>query len=134
MNHRSKLLVVDESALSLDRYDPSLNWLAKTSRHLGHSAIFIAHNLKDVAKGIRTQCTQIFIFASSRSDVRDLEDEFDDKRILGATKLKKFHFIRITSNDGISFGKVDPNTLEITVETDPSPLPAENPPDLKISA
>lgn len=121
MQTKSKLLVVDESSLSLNKFDRTLSWLSKTSRHLGHSAIFIAHNLHDVAKGIRTQCTQIFIFASSRSDVRDLDDEFDAPEILKATKLEQFHFFRIVSNNQIQKGRVYPVTFDIVMLDSPTP-------------
>jgi ABC-type sugar transport system ATPase subunit len=105
------LLVIDEAVVSLNRYDASQNWLATSSRHFGHASIFIGHNLTTVAFPIRTQCTQIFVFGCSRSDARDLADEFDDDRIMLATRMPTFHFVRIqnhVADEGrVAFGVVD---------------------------
>jgi len=93
--NENKLLVIDESAMTFDRYDPKQFWVAKVSRHMLHSSIFIGQNLTDVPRGVRTQCTQVFVFASSRTDAKNLSDEYDDDLLLTITKLPKFHFIRI---------------------------------------
>lgn len=106
--------MVDESALSLDRYDTSQAWLAKTSRHLGHNSIFIGQRLKDVALDIRSQCDEIFIFRCSRTDAKIIDDEYDEPLLLLCTRLKKFYFAWI-SPEGIKWGKVDPNTLQTSV-------------------
>ncbi|MGH7249339.1 MAG: hypothetical protein ACREGC_00010 [Minisyncoccia bacterium] len=109
------LLVVDESALSFDRYDPTQFWVAKVSRHNGHSSIFIGQNLPDIPKGVRTQCTQIFIFGCSRTDGRQLADEFDDDRILMASKMPRLHFVRIFQGVPATMGKVNPQNMTISI-------------------
>lgn len=106
--HQNSLLVIDESALSFNRFDPTQFWVAKASRHNGHASIFIGQNLVDVPKGVRSQCTQIFIFSSSRSDAKDLADEYDNDVLLGITRLPKFHFYRVVSTGAIFSGKIDP--------------------------
>jgi|ERR1700761_5686445 len=114
------LLVVDEASISLNAYDRSQHWLAKTSRHFGHAAIFIGQSYTDVARGIRDQCSRIFIFGCSRTTARILADEFDDDRILRATTLPKLHFCMIDMGaEGkarVKFGKVDYDSLKIFME------------------
>jgi ABC-type sugar transport system ATPase subunit len=109
-----KILVVDESAMALDRYDTSQSWLSKTSRHLGHNAIFIGQRLKDVSLDIRSQCDQVFIFRCSRTDAKIVDDEYDDQNLLKCTHLKKFCFAWITP-EATCFGRVDPNSLTTTI-------------------
>lgn len=101
------LLIVDESALSFDRYDPSQLWIAKTSRHNGHSAVFIGQNMVDTPKGIRTQCQQFFIFASSRTDAKFLADEFACDALLEVPFLEVGEFYRIVSPHKIWKGHVE---------------------------
>jgi hypothetical protein len=114
------LLVVDEASISLNAYDREQHWLAKTSRHFGHAAVFIGQSLADVARGIRDQCSRIFIFGCSRTTAKILADEFDDDRILKATNLPKLHFCMIDlgaeGKDRVKFGKVDYNSLKIFME------------------
>lgn len=114
------LLVVDEASISLNAYDREQHWLAKTSRHYGHAAIFIGQSMADVARGIRDQCSRIFIFGCSRSTARVLEDEFDDPRILRATNLPKLNFCMIDlgaeGKDRVRFGKVNYESLKIFME------------------
>lgn len=115
---QSKLLVVDETYMSLDKFDKSQAWITKTSRHGGHSALLVGHNITDISTSIRNQCTQIFVLGCARSDARILADLYDDDDILKCTKLEKFCFGRIFKNK-VSFGKVDPNTFEtIAIDID----------------
>jgi ABC-type uncharacterized transport system ATPase component len=121
---QSKILVVDESTMALDKWNVAEQWITKTSRHAGHSAILIAHMVTDVARGIRDQCTQIFVLGCSRTDAKILYDIYDEKDILQATKLPQLHFIRIYEGR-VSFGRVDPATKHIyQVAYKKKPLPA----------
>lgn len=100
------LLVVDESCLSLDRHDPSQFWLAKASRHNHHSSFFIGQNYVDIPKGMRTNCTQVIIFRSTRTDAKALANEFDDDRLLQITHLEDGQFFRVVKGK-VSRGYVD---------------------------
>ncbi len=96
----NRVIVVDEALLALDKFDTGLNWLATTSRHLGHSAIFIGHRYKDVAPGLRSQVSQFFIFRSERDDAKELDNKFDAPILLTATRQPKWHFMRIVLDNG----------------------------------
>jgi DNA helicase HerA-like ATPase len=113
--NENKLLVIDESSISFDRYDPKQFWVAKISRHMGHSSIFIGQNMTDVPRGVRSQCTQVFVFASSRTDAKLLADEYDDDLLLTITKLPKFHFIRIYERSA-KRGYINPSNMSIMME------------------
>lgn len=119
-------MVVDESTMTLDKFDSSQQWLTKTSRHAGHSALIIAHSITDIAPGLRSQCTQIFILGCTRPDAQFLANTYDDDLIMKCTKLPKFHFGRIYNNS-VSFGKVDRETMDI-VSVEP-PTETETPSD-----
>ena len=110
-----KILVIDESSISFDHYDRTQHWVAKIARHNNHSSIFIGQNMADVPRGVRTQCTQVFIFAASRPDARLLADEYDDDLILSATKLPNLHFIRIL-NRRASRGYIDIPTMRVLMD------------------
>lgn len=103
----NRLLVVDESALSLDRYNNEELWLAKVARHHGHSSIFIGQDYVDVPKGIRTQCTQIFVFACDKREAFDLANKYDNPTIAEASKQQTGEFIRILSPNRVTRGKID---------------------------
>lgn len=106
--------MVDESTMSLDKFDATQAWLAKTSRHAGHASIFIGHSFTDISRSIREQCTQIFVLGCSRIDAKQLADIYDSNEILKCTRLDTFYFCRILSRGSkISFGRVDPNTKRI---------------------
>lgn len=131
VNSQRKLLVVDESTMSLDKFDSSQQWLTKTSRHAGHSALIIAHSITDIAPGLRSQCTQVFILGCTRPDAQFLANVYDDDNIMKCTKLETFHFGRIYKNR-VSFGKVDRETMKILnsepqmqTETDNSEAPVK---------
>lgn len=114
------LLVVDEGTLSLDKFDTDQYWLTKSSRHYGHATIIIGHNWTDIAKQIRTQCTQIFILGCSRTDARDLIDEFNDDSIGEAMDLEIGHFVRILMGVGkenkVSFGHIDFDGQKLVID------------------
>lgn len=117
-------IVIDEAYVELDRYDKNQEWLGKSSRHFGHACLFIGHNLVDITKGIRQQCTQIFIMGCSLSDAKDLANTFDDQRILKATKLPTGHFVRVLSHEPgegrVTFGHVDQKNMKIVVDKVPT--------------
>jgi hypothetical protein len=119
------LLVVDESTMTLDKFDSSQQWLTKTSRHAGHSALIIAHSITDIAPGLRSQCTQVFILGCTRPDAQFLANVYDDDDILKCTKLETFHFGRIYKNR-VTFGKVDPETKRI-VSIEPESATVQEP-------
>ncbi len=114
----NKLLVIDESSISFDHYDKKQHWVAKIARHNGHSSIFIGQNVTDVPKGVRTMCTQLFVFASSRTDARELSDQFDDDMLLSVTKLPKLHFVRIVNRQATR-GMIDIRTMQILMQPAP---------------
>lgn len=110
--------MVDESAVSLDKFNQAQSWLATSSRHRGHSGVFIAHRLKQISTGIRSQCTLIFLFACGRSEVKEIDDEYDLPEVWKATRLKKFEFAMVDGQQGtVKFGTVDPVTMTMTMNT-----------------
>jgi len=117
--HPNRLLVVDESAVSLDKFDSEQLWLAKAARHNGHSSVFIGQDYVDVPKGIRSQCSQIFVFGCARDEAKELANKFDDKRLLDSSKQKVGEFYRILVNKGVQKGKLNFDTMEIMLEPEP---------------
>jgi hypothetical protein len=106
-NEENKLLVVDESALSLDRYNSDELWLAKTARHHGHSSIFIGQEWIDVPKGIRSQCRQVFVFACMRDESKELANRYNSDLLLDAHNQRIGEFIRVIVNQEATRGRVD---------------------------
>ncbi len=115
--NKNFLLIIDESSIALDRFDPDHLWLGKTSRHSGHATVYIGQDWVDVPKGIRTQCTLFFVFCCQKKEAQELANRFDDEKLLLASKLQKFEFIRVHSpSHTVQRGRVDRVSGKIFLE------------------
>lgn len=94
--HRSVYAFVDESGSVFNEgNDNSYQWFATTSRHYGHSAVFIAQRAIQVPKTMRDQCSRLFLFTSSRSDGKIHADEWNKPSLEECNALPQFHFYKV---------------------------------------
>jgi hypothetical protein len=63
-----RLLVIDESAKALDRYDPEDDWPFTMGRHLGHLAVVIGQYPKMINPVVRSQLTKAYVLALPAED------------------------------------------------------------------
>lgn len=87
----SRLLVIDESGTMVDKYDPRWNWITTTSRHLGHQAIVICHRLSQLSPTLRSQCSEVYMFATSGGDADVISEEFGEEP--PGRKLQRGEFV-----------------------------------------
>jgi hypothetical protein len=59
---RNCALFIDEAGMTALDHDKDLKWLYTTSRHQGHVCYVAMQDYTQVAKGIRKQFTQLFLF------------------------------------------------------------------------
>lgn len=104
-------LFVDESGISVDRYDPRFDWLTTTSRHLGHRAHFIAHRLTALSPTTRVQCQNLFLFRCNVNDARALADEYGHAELIRAAQLPRFEFFNVAPCEQLQKGKIERRAL-----------------------
>lgn len=61
-------IFVDESAEMIGRYGGVMKKIATRSAQFGHNAHFIVQRAVDMDRTMRDQCTNVFLFRSSRDD------------------------------------------------------------------
>lgn len=64
-------LFVDESGMSLDKYDSDTEWLTTTARHHGHRTHLLAHRAEMVNTNVRSQCATLICFALNIRDAKE---------------------------------------------------------------
>ncbi|HYU02101.1 MAG TPA: hypothetical protein VEK85_17155 [Gemmatimonadales bacterium] len=105
-SNQSADLFVDESGISVDRYDPRFDWLTTTSRHLGHRAHFIAHRLTALSPTTRVQCQNLFLFRCNVQDARALADEYGCPGLTAAASLPRYEFLNVAPCDPMRKGRI----------------------------
>ena len=81
------------------KYNDLINSVATKSRNFGHKCYFIMQRQKQISTTIRTQCSEIVVFKSSRNDTKDLADEFVADGLNQACELEMGEFLH-TSKGG----------------------------------
>lgn len=109
---RNHFLFVDESGTTIGRYNSEMDWLATTSRHLGHSSFFIGHRATQVSTIIRSNSHRAFVFATDLDSAKLLAVEWREPRLVTLANLGKGEFFmvgRFADDSGIriSRGRID---------------------------
>jgi hypothetical protein len=87
-------LFIDESGEHAGHYDTQFFPWATRSRHLGHSAYFIAQRAQMIAPTIRAQCRYLLMFNSSVNDAEILSKEFNQPEIKnGALPQFEYYYV-----------------------------------------
>lgn len=87
------LLVVDDAADNLEKYDSELQWLGSQSRHWGHAFLINSQRYFDLSPRIRNNAKYAIVFRMSKSDSKMIAEDFVDEKLLKAHSLKRFHFL-----------------------------------------
>lgn len=114
---RSQFFFIDESSITLEKYDRSLYWLATNSRHYGHSGFFIAQRATQIHGDIRYQCSHAIVFKASFVDAKTLTEQFASD-IMPATALKQFEFLSVNTFGLYNKGIVDIKNKKINILKD----------------
>ena len=97
--NRECAIFIDESGDMVGKYNDLINSVATKSRNFGHKCYFIMQRQKQISTTIRTQCSEIVVFKSSRNDTKDLADEFVADGLNQACELEMGEFLH-TSKGG----------------------------------
>ncbi len=73
---RECALHLDESGMTVGRFNPAMEWCATQSRHHGHKAHFYTQAPQQLSPIIRGQCSQAFIFSIGEDAAKLLAREF----------------------------------------------------------
>lgn len=87
-------LFVDESGMSLNKYDTSLQWLTCQARHFGHITHIITQRAEQVDPNIREQCKTLFAFQVSIDDAKKYAKSWNNDLIFKAAELPQGHFVK----------------------------------------
>ena len=91
-NMENSYIFVDESG-EVGKLHKEFYWLATRSRHYGHSVFFITQRAKQLQPIIRSQCRNLFMFATSKMDCITLHEDYNFPEILEGTKLPQGTFL-----------------------------------------
>jgi len=92
---RNHFLFVDESGTTIGRYNSEMDWLATTSRHLGHSSFFIGHRATQVSTIIRSNSHRAFVFATDLDSAKLLAVEWREPQLVTLANLGKGEFFMV---------------------------------------
>lgn len=125
--NKSHVLVVDESGSAIGRYNEAMNWLATTSRHLGHTTFFIMQGATQVDPIIRGQCSKCFMFTCAGPISDKIAIEMNEPKVSKGSRLKKGCFYLIDSYQELIQGRLDwaTKSVKIGVDFDDSTEPAK---------
>lgn len=87
---RNCALFIDESGEMVGRYNDEMFFLATRARHYGHNTHFITQRVVQLAKTVRDQCVDLFLFMVSKTDAKVLADEFNKPELQQANILNQF--------------------------------------------
>mgnify|MGYP005849283253 CR=1 FL=1 len=113
--NKGLILFVDESGSMIGRYNPEMDWLATSSRHMGHSVFFICQRAQQISLTIRAQCSKTYLFASIRQDAEYFADEYNEPTILTAPKMIAGEFYILSSFQQIRKACIDFRTRSVKI-------------------
>lgn len=88
-NSESCLVVVDEGAQMIGRYEGPMLKLATMGRHWGHTCIFLSQRPMQINLTVRNQLSAVALFCSSFDDGKTMSKEFNENELLNCTSLKR---------------------------------------------
>ncbi len=77
------------------RYNEELILVAKRGRHNFSHSYYMAHRLKDLDPSLRTQCPELFLFASGFDDARELVNDYGARQLAEAPALSVGEFYHV---------------------------------------
>lgn len=80
---------IDESGDMIGHYDKAMIQTATKGRHWGHNVYFITQRPAQISPTVRTQCTNLFLFAMAREDSETLAREWNKPGLREAALLPK---------------------------------------------
>jgi len=115
--HDSHTLFIDEGGDFFANHAPKLIWLATKGRHPGHVTFYIANRYTLIPKTVRTNCENLYLFASHPDDIDELAKDFRCPELpeLAGT-LRKLEFLKVEQFEKPRRGRIIFKKGRATVE------------------
>jgi hypothetical protein len=84
---------IDEAGESSGTFDKPMIKTATRGRHWGHKNFYLSQRGAMIAKTIRDQCNDVFLFRQSIDDAKVYAREWAEPVLLEAAQLKQGHYI-----------------------------------------
>jgi len=90
-------LFIDESGMSLNKYDVDCDWLTLTARHHGHRTHIIANRAIMISPNMRSQCETLYAFQVNATDAKTYANDFNCPSLAEiGPNLRQGEFLKIT--------------------------------------
>lgn len=89
-------IFIDEAGQAVGRYDLSMIDTATKGRHYGHNCHYISQRGAMIAVTVRDQCSQLFLFTTSKNDSKIHANEWNSDVLLTANTLDQGEYYHVT--------------------------------------
>lgn len=95
--HASKncMVVVDEAGATVGQHNEPMIQTATQGRHYGHDCIYITQRCKQITPTVRDNCGQLFLFATSPKDCKELVEDWNEPSLTAAADFNVFEFLHM---------------------------------------
>lgn len=123
--NKSHVLFIDEAGQMIGRWNQPMEWLATTSRHLGHSCWFILQGTTQVSPVIRDQCHKCYLFACDVRIIDSISIGFNSPKLRELDTPEKLNFYAVSRFKSLQKGRVDFDPLNLYIEDVPTEIPSK---------
>ncbi len=92
-------IFIEESGLSVDKFDTRYQWLTTFSRHHGLRCHIVAQRAEMVSKTVRSQCANLIAFGLPFDDAKAYAREYNGPEIMQCTTFRPGTYIHKTRYD-----------------------------------
>jgi hypothetical protein len=95
---------IDEAGENVGNYDYTMIKTATRGRHWGHSNHYCSQRGTQIARTVRDQCSNLFLFATALEDCKIHAREWNNEKLLSGAKLQQGEFFHTTRFGEITRG------------------------------
>lgn len=99
-------IFVDEAGAAIGRYNVEMEWCATTGRHFGHKSCFICQYISQLSPVVRSNCAEVYLFATDFNTRKKLAEEFDQPTIENI-RLNRGEFVMLNRFGPPDFRRID---------------------------
>lgn len=103
---RQCMAFIDESGDSVGRFDTAMIKTATRGRHWGHSNHYITQRGAMLARTVRDQCSNLFLFNTALEDCKVHAKEWNKPELLTAAQLPQGGYFHTTRFGGLTENKL----------------------------
>jgi hypothetical protein len=103
---RQCMVFIDEAGEAVGQYDKVMQRTATKGRHWGHSCHYISQRGTMIARTVRDQCSNLFLFTSALEDSKTHAVEWNKPELKTASGLNQGEYFHATRFGNLQKGKV----------------------------